>query len=457
MKLRKPDGPAPHVKALDAFTTDFGVELITPLYGGGVKAGEPDNGMPIRASGIRGQLRFWWRLLHRNSYPAPCDLFDAETAVFGGFSHEGLPVASRVRVRVSKVSAFHDAPCATYKEQADGSFKTTPDFPHGPGYAQWPGQGKAHRINGITDPPKRIGLPGLRFTLTISVLPGGSVAPKTLWESDVLPALRWWASFGGIGARTRRGMGAVRIDSVQPVSAREATGLGCRLAQMPHSNTNAKEMWEKAIEKLRSFRQGVDMGRNPGSGKDPRRPPGRSRWPEPDTIREITGCHLVHPGPPLPPKNHAPGHPSRQSFPRAVFGLPIVFHFKDGPQEYHDAAQRKKMDPADATLYPLVDQKKPVVDPKKCERMASPLILKPMWTGHNFVPIALLLPRGHVGTMGVHLESRDANSQEQPNDFPAGHWWPDAHRKTMVDGVTPNPLKNKTGDVLSDFMKFFEG
>jgi CRISPR-associated protein Cmr1 len=39
-------------------------ELVTPLYGGGVKAATIDLKMPIRASAIRGQLRFggvYWR------------------------------------------------------------------------------------------------------------------------------------------------------------------------------------------------------------------------------------------------------------------------------------------------------------------------------------------------------------------------------------------------------------
>src|SRR5260221_14040443 len=36
-------------------------QLITPLYGGGVKPTEPDPITVVRATEIRGQLRFWWR------------------------------------------------------------------------------------------------------------------------------------------------------------------------------------------------------------------------------------------------------------------------------------------------------------------------------------------------------------------------------------------------------------
>ena len=36
-------------------------ELMTPLFGGGAKPGRADSDLVIRGSGIRGQLRFWWR------------------------------------------------------------------------------------------------------------------------------------------------------------------------------------------------------------------------------------------------------------------------------------------------------------------------------------------------------------------------------------------------------------
>src|SRR5689334_14246615 len=36
-------------------------QLITPLYGGGVTPGEADPVTIIRATEIRGNLRFWWR------------------------------------------------------------------------------------------------------------------------------------------------------------------------------------------------------------------------------------------------------------------------------------------------------------------------------------------------------------------------------------------------------------
>ena len=69
--------PNPRVRPEDALAAWDGVqpsaasarvvvkcELMTPMYGGGVEPGKVDRAMPIRPSAIRGQLRFWWRLLN---------------------------------------------------------------------------------------------------------------------------------------------------------------------------------------------------------------------------------------------------------------------------------------------------------------------------------------------------------------------------------------------------------
>lgn len=39
----------------------YEIELITPMFGGGVLTRENDPSFPIRPTSIRGQLQFWWR------------------------------------------------------------------------------------------------------------------------------------------------------------------------------------------------------------------------------------------------------------------------------------------------------------------------------------------------------------------------------------------------------------
>ncbi len=69
MAIRNPDPSIdiPHIEDIDMTSAiqwhSLKCRLVTPMYGGGVTSTVVDTDMPIRVTGIRGQLRFWWRLL----------------------------------------------------------------------------------------------------------------------------------------------------------------------------------------------------------------------------------------------------------------------------------------------------------------------------------------------------------------------------------------------------------
>jgi CRISPR-associated protein Cmr1 len=124
--------------------------------------------------------------------------------------------------------------------------------------------------------------------------------------------------------------------------------------------------WDRVIERFRHFRQGVGRGRN--QGQQPNRP-GRSRYPEPEAIRTV----LYNPQTPW--QHERMEHIPNDAFPRAELGLPIVFHFQG------------QGEPPDTVLYPDNDS-----EGKKRERMASPLILKPLaLASGKAVPLILRL------------------------------------------------------------------
>lgn len=71
MGIREPNIDAPDFAQMQQQALNWhtlNCELVTPLYGGGVEAATVDKDMPIRASAIRGQLRFWWRLLAKHKW-----------------------------------------------------------------------------------------------------------------------------------------------------------------------------------------------------------------------------------------------------------------------------------------------------------------------------------------------------------------------------------------------------
>lgn len=255
---------------------------MTPLYGGGVRAGEVDRELPIRPSSIRGQLRFWWRIACGGDDSAE-SLFKREAAIWGGIAEAG-PTATQVRVRVRGVGPLDLEPAHRYLPDpaAPGKFKSFPALAAwAEGYALFSAKGELTKDRqAIKDPPKVLAKPGTEFELGVQL----SRALSDHQREEVATALRWWASFGGLGARTRRGLGVIWVEGIDPVGVAEVTQRRGQFA-LPKPVSGATEAWKVAVGLLKDFRQRPGLGRNPGA--TPQRP-GRSLWPEADSIRALS-------------------------------------------------------------------------------------------------------------------------------------------------------------------------
>ncbi len=316
----------------------YACSVITPMFGGGAKAGEVGREFPVRAPSIRGQLRFWWRLLHGVRGLRGNALKEKECALWGGVFAASSDGDKAALQHTSRVGVF-------IKEGAGQSvvLKPVKDAQ----YALFPFRDKS----GV--------LPEFNFDLGVVCEPQLCSELKEQLERS----LRAWANFGGVGARTRRGCGAVFCPELAFENEEEARALavscGLRVWTKECDSKQSIVAWKEAVGCLREFRQGKDVGRNGTRG--------RSRWPEADTIRKLTGQR--------DPRHEAvypPDHP--YGFPRAVFGMPIGFRFKTSG------------------------------DPKSCQqllpvgaqRMSSPVILRP-----------LRLKDGRVLSMAVFLPEPD--------------------------------------------------
>ncbi len=199
-------------------------------------------------------------------------------------------------------------------------------------------------------------------------------------KNQVIETFQWWANFGGLGFRTRKGLGSVQVyesndfpQIAQALTITEVQECGCQLVQKDGVN-DATVALGRAIQKLSDFRQRPNVGRNQGQQHNR---PGRSRWSEPDAIRRITNAHA---------SLHAPEHPAGNVFPRGLFGLPIMYHFVG------------RGEPSDVNLMPT-----------EGERLASPLILRAVYDNENdkWLPSALLLPYQHILDMQVTVNNND--------------------------------------------------
>ncbi|SRR6266487_719317 len=376
--MRKRSGSPPEVtpkRREEIITQVREYQLITPLYGGGVTPAEADPITVVRATEIRGHLRFWWRACRGGQYGGnPAAIKQAEDALWGatGTKQGGGP--SQVQIEVTGYSVAN------------------PNAPSiAPAYVVFP----------LRQTPNKPLYVDVSFTLAISF--------PSAFQKEVEATLRMWEIFGGIGARTRRGFGALRLISVNGVpdsdlpnstTAETNTWMQHLFEQcvveglyppgLPHltpstvfkitdSSQNAMVAWGNLIKKLASFRQ----ARNG--------PRGRSYWPEPEAIRTITGQRYN--------KHPALNHPCK--FPRAAFGLPIIFHFK-----YADRGE-----PEESTLQGKQEGS---------QRFASPLILRPLICRDNrAVGIALLLEGSRIPPPGGIILDSDPTTTRDTQLTPA--------------------------------------
>jgi len=379
------------------------IHVITPIFGGGVKPGENDLEMIIRPSSIRGHLRFWWRATRGAKFDTVTELFNREGEVWGTPDSP-----STVTIQIYQ-------PSSGSLRQRKASDHYGFQSKYGPeSYVLFPAREKESSIC----------KEGFSFQLKINWLKHEKLQHLRDQENaalrrekkplkaekiddigpDIEAAIWAWTNFGGIGSRTRRGCGALFSKETAPQDVAsigkwykdhlDGGGIGqlqqrawpTLPAKILISSTEGKpvEEWAAVIDIMRSFRQGVGVGRNPGSSSNSRMP-GRSLWPEPETIRKITGSRM--------PKHQRLSHIPDDSFPRAELGLPIVFHFKD------------VRDPPESELCPAGSM-----------RMSSPIILRSIafGDGRKGVPLIIRLSTEplnqvelKVGGRTVHTTGRE--------------------------------------------------
>jgi len=120
------------------------------------------------------------------------------------------------------------------------------------------------------------------------------------------------------------------------------------LISQKNGAANSDAAWQYLFRRLKNFRQARH-------DNDRGQPFGRSKWPEPDAIRDITGESAT---------KHSRRRLTFNKFPRAKFGLPIIFQFKD--------IDIRPNDPGQTTL-----------QGKESDRLSSPLILRPIACENN--------------------------------------------------------------------------
>lgn len=429
---KRPQAPPP---SLDSITPPEGIKqgsdsvvtqvrqytLITPLYGGGVDTTQADEITVVRATEIRGQLRFWWRACKGGKFNGDlAAMKQEEDAIWGKAYKKGdipVPHAQTVQISIDTDSLGRGRSIKPFdmvggkpRKNNEANIPLYAVFPLFPDQKQ-----KNLQIQAI--PIVQV---NVSFTMNITF-------PEER-RKDIEAALWAWETFGGVGARTRRGFGALQLikvdnkNAVHPSASNVEQWLHQKLthpdiverglfpANVPHLSSNTSfaivsygspmDVWNKLINKLRDFRQAKNGN--------------RSAWPEAEAIRTILREENIS---------------SAQTFPRAALGLPIIFQFT-GNNAPKNTALREK------------DEDKGLKD-----RFASPLILRPLLCSDNkAVGLALLLEGSRVNAQNLSLVEQEGDKKAHP-----------VKATLSKEEAKSIPILKGETDILRALMKFFRG
>ncbi|MBE7534765.1 MAG: type III-B CRISPR module RAMP protein Cmr1 [Anaerolineales bacterium] len=420
-------------------------KLITPLFGGGAQTQKPDEVTTVRATEVRGHLRFWWRATRGGMFEGDLKKMKAEEErIWGSAAQKKKPGPSKVKINIRKLSAG----------AKDHPFEVVPGNNGQPQVKPRRGS-KGHPYSAFPLQPNQndglhIGMETASVHNDVSFILEINYKATDEIQDDINAALWAWETFGGIGGRTRRGFGALQctmIDNIpetppsyEAVAENIRKGLNDYVTvngnwypgvpylsvddedyKLTESKTDVAKALKDLLDALKGFRQSRREGNNPNA-------PGRSYWPEPENIREIKNQRIPR-HQPLP--NQIPN-----KFPRAKFGLPIIFHFKDINRQNPAATN---FDPSDTSL-----------EGAEFERLASPLILRP-----------LACAKGAVG-LAIRLNWRTYDAQESYTP-PGGLMLKGAgNHPPLKSDLTPSeandipPLKDKSNDVLQAFLDYLK-
>jgi CRISPR-associated protein Cmr1 len=353
----------------------FVVELITPLFGGGVEAQKINPEQLIRAPEIRGQLRFWWRATRGKLFlkdPNPIKkMFEREIEIFGSTDYPS-PFAIHIGPILSpEKEKFPNADNWTVIEKND-RYKV--DIWN---YIFFPFKNKSQKFN--FSPDSNTGLKRVVFHISITQI---HTNKEILFELEC--AFWAWFNFGGIGARTRRGCGALYCHSADfkflnneedPFNNKPDFESYPKWIQkwikyfkipmdnLPHeplwpvlggiyfkNEINQIDAWKNLIKTYRDFRRGIKIG--------------RSRWPESESIRRYLLTQNKIKNRPETWKKWDERMENIEGYPRVQFGLPIIMELR------HSKIYSKKNSP------------KPILQfSEENDRLASPLIIRPAIIG----------------------------------------------------------------------------
>lgn len=192
-------------------------ELLAPAFVGGADAGRREH-TALRASAIRGELRWWWRTMHAG-FLTTQELRSLEDAIWGSVRTRRSPVKVRV-----EAEGAPEVVLAPHKRRQENRLVVNEQFLRAHGIADEgrSGPGIAYAAYGMADGQNHryVICPGATYRVGLEIDGGARVESLFRVElssedvrDQVLAAWRLLCAWGAVGAKSRKGFGSLRETS----------------------------------------------------------------------------------------------------------------------------------------------------------------------------------------------------------------------------------------------------
>jgi len=172
------------------------LETVTPMF---ISGSDPKK-IELRASSVKGVLRWWWRAL--NGHLSLNDLKEKEAVIFGSTDRKS---SFSLRIEASGIKqAFEKLPSGKKKNASSKGRK----FPISIidylayGIAEYDKREKGNIYNRPHIKPTS------KFRIFITIF-------NDAFEKEILNTLSVWIKYGGLGAKSRNGFGCMRSDQIE--------------------------------------------------------------------------------------------------------------------------------------------------------------------------------------------------------------------------------------------------
>jgi hypothetical protein len=259
----------------------------------------------------------------------------------------------------------------------------------GPATGNW----RLKRGQDFDEPPADLLAPGLTLELRIFTR---DLAPAQC--NQIKDAFAFWLAFGGVGARTSRGLGRLCPNEdkllqatwsrVQQVVDRQGADFSLVAPTTALTFKSPEQALRALLNAYREVRQSRET------------PRGYTHWPKAEIVRRITGADRVH----------LRRNGSSDFLPELMFGAPIVVDFQNrGPATTLSFASKIDNETIELQRYP------------------SPLLFGAKPSGSAWEPVVLVIeptPDFKGRTIHAQLKWKEYNA-EKSHLLAPGAWWPD--------------------------------